>query len=165
MKKKRQARPMHADPIAAVIAQVSEIPVDQRRILNRAFTQALDEFIRGINCQTAWPSLADACNVGEALCNLGICSDPDSRARIAGGHRVLSDVMARFNETRSWTLRASEIAAMREALWLHAVQLGFCTVGEYGKAVQAVINITRAARSGNLARGTVVVQLPEPANG
>lgn len=165
MKKKRKARPVYANPMQAVIAQISFIEPDHRRMLKRAFDGALNDFIRGVECQDAWMSLADACNVGEQLCNLGICSDDDSRARIAGGHQVLGDVMQRFNDRKSWTLYAEEIEAMREALWLHDVQLGFCTLAEYGKAVQAVINRTKAARAGNLARGTVVYQMPEHTNG
>jgi hypothetical protein len=130
-----------------------------QRLMNGVLQQSFADFQKGHSCEKAFRDFADAFNVSEVLSELGICSDDESKLRTQGGLHALGAVHQRQQQTGSWTLRTGEMHAMREAIWLHKVQLAHCTFHEFRTARQKVAQRTAQALAGNASPGTTVVEV------
>jgi hypothetical protein len=157
---RKRYRPRHADPLAMWRAFKGSNPIAaadveaHRNLVDNAIT----EFARGADCAKHWVSMADVFNVAESLCNEHLCSDAESRERIAHAQRVLAEVQQRHKLRGSWTLHASELETLREAAWVHHIQLRFATNAEFERAYQATVERVAQARAGNAAPGTIVIE-------
>jgi hypothetical protein len=103
----RQPRPVHLNTIERAIEGARKLPEAAVEALKIALDSTLTEFGQGIDCAPRWCCMADAMNVAEALAQIGICSDDNSKAIIHGGHQVLADVQQRRTAGGSWTLRGN----------------------------------------------------------
>jgi hypothetical protein len=153
----RQPRPVHLNTIERAIEGARKLPEAAVEALKIALDSTLTEFGQGIDCAPRWCCMADAMNVAEALAQIGICSDDNSKAIIHGGHQVLADVQQRRTAGGSWTLRGIERKTLDEAIWMHGVQLDHCSRREYEQAVQTVRARCSQARAGNAPTGSVVI--------
>lgn len=122
-----------------------------------ALMQSTDLFARGDEPQHRWSVMSDASNVAEQLANIGICSDPESRAAIQAGQDALAAVAIRQQRTGSWTLQSCELAALRAMLERHAIQLRLASRGEYERAIERARRLTVAARAGSHAPNVTVI--------
>lgn len=149
-------RPVLANPVALSIELAGKLPLEDQAKLKAIVRQAYEGLRTGTAPAAAWVQLADALNIGEQLAALGICSDDASRDRIAGGQRALSCLHQRHAQIRSWTLRADELRAIDEAVWIHGIQLEHCSKGEFEVAHRRATNALQQARLGNAPRDAIV---------
>lgn len=161
MSKRKAYRPRPPNPAAVQVAMMGCTVLsraDQDRFTGSART-ALNNLRFGNNCEHAWRALADTFNVAEALAINGICSDAESHRAFSMAQDALSEVLKQHNESRSWTLRAWQIVAFEEAIDRHAIQLRFCSMREYAKALEQVRERVRQALAGNASAGTAVLSI------
>jgi hypothetical protein len=129
------------------MSRAAALEDSQRRDLITPVRSALQGLRTGTGGWTAWSSLADAMNVAEQLCSLGIASD--RTAAIDAAQAALAEVHARHAARQSWTLRATELQALEEAVLIHGIQLRFASQGEVSDAIKTVQRRVAAALAGN----------------
>lgn len=162
--KRRQPAALDWDPINTAIARAALLPADEAVKFTAPLTQAAIVLKTGHHDpaaqHAAWCNLADALNVAEQLCALGIA--PDRLDIILAGHRALGDLHQRHAQRGCWTLRADEIIALEGtdtvpgALDVCRIQLSLCTQGELADAIAATKERMSQALAGNAPRDAVV---------
>lgn len=155
--RQRQPRPVYLNALQRAMAGAARIPAEDVARVEQGMRDGLAHFAAGEHCATHWRSMADACNVAEALSALGICSDEPSRALIDDAQRVLAEVAERAQQRGTWTLYAAELALLGEALERHGIQLAHCSLSEYERAVEAVRRCHAQYAAGNAPPGARVV--------
>lgn len=150
-------RPVYINATAMAIESARKLRPDVRAGLGEIIATALDEYRAGRDCANHWRTMADALNTAEMLAKAGIASDNASKARIDEAMRVLADVWDRHEARRSWTLRAPELWALDDGLWVARMQLEHCSLGEFERARKKVAERIRHARAGNVPAGAHVV--------
>jgi hypothetical protein len=158
----RRARPRFdrrvlLNPIAVAIELSSLLQPRDRLALQGIITDALDKYRRGVDCDAHWRSMADALNLAEGLARIGIASDDESRDRIDAAQKVLFDAQSRFRQRGTWALRAAEMQALDDGLWVARVQLDHCTLGEYERAHKETQQRIAAALAGNAPAGALII--------
>lgn len=154
---RRRPRPVHLNALQRAINGARKLSQEDVQLLRSGMRQAFDDFGRGVRCASHWLTMADALNVAESLCDMGICSDDASRQRVLDGQAVLATVRMRFGERGTWALRAAERQQLDDALWLHGVQLEHCSLREFSSAVDRTAERVRQARTGNAPAGAIVI--------
>jgi len=157
MKKPRKPGPVHLNNLQRAAEASAKMHPTDREALWVIVAHSFLAFKRGEDCQANWRNCADALNIAEALSGT-ICSDEVSRSKIQAGHAVLIAVAGRHSELGTWTMYPAEMQALDEALFIHRVQMDFCSLGEYQCAVKRVADRTRSALAGNAGRGVQVVR-------
>jgi len=157
---RKRYHPRPVDPLATWRAFKGNTVIEREHVeaQRRIVDHAVDEFSRGHDCAQHWVSMADAFNVAESLAEIGICSDADSRERIAHAQRVLGEVHLRHKARASWTLHAAELEALRLAAWIHHIQLRHATQSEFERAYRATEQRIAQARAGNAPTGAIVIE-------
>jgi hypothetical protein len=153
----RQPRPVFLNAVQRAIERAAKLNATDREAIKGIVGAAFESFRKGQGNERLCADLVDALNTGEVLCEVGICSDEASRARICAGLQVLGDVIERHQRIHSWTLRGPEIEALDTALWMHRVQLDHCSLGEFESARGKVAERARQALAGNVGANTKVV--------
>ena len=93
--------------------------------------------------------ICQALNVGEALCELNICNNRlDDFNR---GHDALHQIALRMLAGKSSTCYSHELAAVKEAMDMHKIQLQFCSQGEFSRAVKRVTNLLKGGAQDDVA--------------
>lgn len=133
----RAPKPIHLNNVKRVIEHQSKLPNRDRLAICDVVNQAVDQLRKGGGLPEV-RSLMYAFNMAEALSDLGICSDRNSKEVICGGQIALRLLIDRHRENNSWTLRSSELLALTEAAWWHCTQLSLCSLGEYLKSKRRV---------------------------
>lgn len=80
-RKAYRPKPITLDPFRKALAQKAVLTADEKGVVMREARPAFERLRQGRADRQDWAYLADAANVGEALANLGICSDPESKAQ------------------------------------------------------------------------------------
>ena len=159
-KKPRKAyRPRPVDPGATIVAMCSaaKLPQDKVRKALAGIEGALLDLQRGIEPEFKLRVLSDMLNVAEQLARLGICSDEESCQVIGEGQLTVARLCEQHAATGSWTMRAADIAALREAMIRHCIQLQHCSHREYESSLDAVERIVSQALAGNAGHKTIVI--------
>jgi len=126
---------------------VTVLSAEQQAQLLTPAKAALDALRTGRGTWDAWRTLADCCNVAQALCAKGIGSNLIDKCLDA--QHALAALHARVTAGGTWTLRGLELTALDEAVWLHEVQLRHATQGEIAAAIEKVKNVARGALRGD----------------
>ena len=156
--KRRKAykpRPASLDPVTVAILRAAVMDEGQRQDMSAPLHQAFANLRAGVMPTAAWADLADCCNVGEVLAEMGIASDRLGEFRAA--QQALADIHARNQERGSWTARSSELAFLERAIELHEVQMLYASQGEFKEAIEKVKRRTFQALRGNVPRGRTVL--------
>lgn len=156
-RKAYRPRAVHANAVGRAIEGAAIIDQTQANASRAGCSHALDKLKRGIDARFAWCVLADAMTMAEHMAGVGICSDDNSCAVINDAQAALTDVMARQTERNSWSMRASEISAIDEGLFIHATQLQHISLHEYERALSNAQRTATQALAGNAAAGVVMV--------
>jgi hypothetical protein len=135
------------DPVETAIALASRLQPFQRASLRRPLRVALERLRTGAGDWPAWCAMADGMNVAEQLALRGIVSD--RMAEISAAQAALHALYLRHGERGGWTLRGTELAALRLGRFFHFAQLSYCSQGELRDAIQAVQRKVGAALAGN----------------
>ena len=103
----------------------------------------------------SWRALADTFNVAEALAGLNIASDHLDKFEAA--QAILAALHARHTTHHTWAARALELQTMKDALYIHEIQLNACCQLELERAVQTVTRRCAQALAGNAGAGVAVL--------
>jgi len=161
---RKRRRPRLADPLATWRAFSGQAMIERAQValVHGQVAAAITAFSQGHDCLHHWRLLADAFNVAESLAALRIGSDAESRERIARAQQVLAAVYQRWQLRASWTLHAAELNALREAEWLHHIQLQYATLSEFERACVNTAERLQQARAGNAPAGAIVLGTGAP---
>ncbi len=118
------------------IAGVHKMPAEDQKAAMVPVWAALDQLRQGKATRTHWNDICESLNVAEALAELHI--GDNLLPYFNAGHEALHQVALRMLAGGSSTCRASELAAIREAVELYALQLTLCTQAELSRAVRRV---------------------------
>lgn len=148
---------MDWDPVSTAIARATLLMDQQRTELSAPLAAAMAAMKAGRGTMQHWCDMADALNVSERLCELGLCSDRTQA--VQQGQAALAELHQRHAQRGAWTLRAAEIRALEGpghadtdelgALQVHAIQLQHATQGEVAEAIARAANGVRQALAGN----------------
>jgi hypothetical protein len=158
-KHRASRKPPVANSLEVAIARVAKIPAHIRMPIQEQACKCITLLITGQDCRARLGDIADCLNVAEELSNLSICSDEESRLRVSNAQEVVFELHQRHERTGSWAMRAQEIHALREGIWLFRTQLDHCSNGEYETAMRRVIEKVRQALAGNASPGAQVVHV------
>lgn len=143
--------------IQRAIISVAKLPNGDVVRVKAMLSQALRDFSQASQCSHNWAVMADALNVAEALSDQRIASDDNSRRMIRAAMEALAAVRTRFDAGGSWTLRATELQALDDGLFIHGVQLEHCCYREYEAALTRAKNVCAQALAGNAPPGVLVL--------
>lgn len=163
MSKPRKAyrpKPVTLDPMRRALAQKCVLTPEERETVMREARPAFQRLRSGRADKQDWAYLADAANVGEALSELGICSDAPSRKMLTDMQLALKDLAERVNARGIWTAKGTELQAIEAGLLRHEIQLQFCSLQELRAAVANVERNVRAAKEGRMASVTIIEGVP-----
>ena len=100
----------------------------------------------------SWRALADAFKVAQALAEQNIANDHADKFEA-----VLAALHARHTTHHTWAARALELQTMKDALYIHEIQLNACCQLELERAVQTVTRRCAQALAGNAGAGVAVL--------
>lgn len=152
----RGKKKVRLDTMRTAVNRCAALTVAERAIVLDQTGPAFDCMRAGKAKRQDWAYLADAANVGEALCDLGICSDKESRRLMMAMQLALKAIAERVNARGIWTATGPELNAVREGLDRHEIQLTYCSLQELQQAIQAVERNVRAAREGRMTTVTIL---------
>lgn len=141
------------DPIELAIARTAKLTQHVRLQFTKPMDAALLALKTGHGTMQHWCDLADALNVAERLCDVGICND--HRHRVLAGQQALGDLYERHAARHCWTLRGEEVCALGGtadqlgAVEVHRIQLQHCSQGELHDSIAAAVRHMRQALAGN----------------
>jgi hypothetical protein len=156
-RQRRQVR-IVTDPISLAIANARAIAPDDVAMHERIMQTALDEFSRGLHCHAHWLSMADCANMAQTLAEMRIVGGAEVMAIVHASQATLAAVMQRHQAGGSWTLRAPELASLRDLVWLHTQQLRTASHGEFSRAAHITAERVSQARAGNAPRDAIVIE-------
>lgn len=142
------------DPVELAISGAALLHASQRASLIDPLRGAFEALRTGRGTQDAWRAMADALNVAEQLAMQGIASD--HAELILRAQAALAALHARRQAGGSWTLRAPELDALRDAAEIHEIQLEHATQAETGRAITAARRRVQQALVGNAPRDAIV---------
>ena len=157
MKKPRKAKPIHLNAVERAIELSQRLPRRDQLSLKFFAMNSLENLRKGKGGEPDIRNLIDALNVGEELAVIGICSDANSRTMIQNGQDAQIRLYERQKERASWTMKSDEMSAMNEALFIHGVQLEYCSMSEFLRAQKTVKEKARQALAGNHSEFTKVL--------
>lgn len=148
------------DPMDLASSRAALLTVRQRADLTTPIQQSLRKLKTGTGTMAEWCNLADALNVAERLCDLGIAND--HRHCVLNGQAALAALHARHAQRGTWTMRGDEVLALEGnntelgAVEVHAIQLQHCSQGELAEAITRAVTAVRQALAGNAAADAVI---------
>ena len=133
-------------------------PAQLERLMapNRAAVHALQ--FGGFSAEH-WKALADAFNVAEVLARPPVNLANDHASKFDEAQKVLFALSEQYRDHHTWTARASQLAAVRDALEIFQIQLENVAQGEFERAVEKLRQRMIQAIRGN-GGGVQLVTVP-----
>lgn len=153
----RKAKPVYLNAVQRAIESSQKLPNLHVNSLKGIMAQALKSLHDGEGSHEDFRNLVDAFNIGEQLAELGICSNDECRVMLQNGQSSLLGIYERHKARNEWSLIAEDIWPLNEAIFIHGVQLGFVSLGEFQKAQKMVSEKSRQAVRGNKPVGVMVL--------
>ena len=152
------SRAKHAGylPIHIAMMQVSTLTPEECRQRVKPYQTAIQHLQFGGFTVEDWRHLADAFNFGEVFARppFNLCNDHAEKFDAA--QQVLGELADQHARLRTWTARAHQLQAVKAAVEMHEIQLGFAGLGEIMQAEQTIRNRIRGA----LANGSAILVEP-----
>lgn len=156
--RKYHPRPVYANAVEIAIGRARPISAADVAMHASIMQTALGEFRQGKQCSAHWLALADASNMAETLCDMGLGGGDDVRHIVQQAQAALHAVHQRHATRGSWTLYAAELSALDDMVWLHStIQIPSCSYGELSDAMHRTRNRMQQALAGNAPRGALVI--------
>lgn len=133
------------NPVALAIGLVSVLNAAEREERLRPYQQAVQALQFGGFDVSHWRYLADALNLGEVMAQPPFNLGNNHLETMRQAQAVLGDLAEQHRRIGSWTARSHQLGTLKDALFIHEVQLRNAGVGELLRAEQIVVNRTRAA--------------------
>lgn len=143
-------------PLHIAMMQVSTLTPEERRQRVKPYETAVHHLQFGGFGVDDWRHLADAFNFGEVFARppFNLCNDHAEKFDAA--QQVIGELADQHARLRTWTARAHQLQAVKDAVEIHEIQLQYAGLGEIVRAEQIIINRIRGA----LANGSAVLVEP-----
>lgn len=143
-------------PLHIAMMQVSTLTPEERRQRVKPYETAIQHLQFGGFGVEDWRHLADAFNFGEVFARppFNLCNDHAEKFDAA--QQVIGELADQHARLRTWTARAHQLQAVKDAVEIHEIQLQYAGLGEIVRAEQIIINRIRGA----LANGSAVLVEP-----
>lgn len=143
-------------PLQVAMMNVSTLTAEERRQRVKPYETAIQHLQFGGFTVDDWRHLADAFNFGEVFAQppFNLCNDHAQRFK--AGHSVLEELAQQYRERKTWTPRAPQLQAVKDAVEMHEIQLRHAGLGEIVRAEQIIVNRIRGA----LANGSAILVEP-----
>lgn len=153
-------RPVNPDAMQWAISGAYTLPLDKQRELVGYVDAAIDKFRTGTADRNDWNSVANGMNIAEALCHfeIGTNLSPQIKAALDALHAVAMRMLSGGTST----LRAQELAAIREGRDMYEIQLRLCSQAEAHRAVSRVQDLHRCGAMANVAKLYAAMTAREP---
>jgi hypothetical protein len=92
-----------------------------------------------------WRHLADAFNFGEVFAQPPFNLANDHAGKFDAAQRVLGELAEQHQRLRTWTARAHQLQAVKDAVEMHEIQLQYAGLGEIVRAERIIVNRIRGA--------------------
>ncbi len=143
-------------PLHIALMQVSTLTQEERRQRVKPYKTAIQHLQFGGFTVDDWRHLADAFNFGEVFAQppFNLCNDHAEKFKAA--QLVLEELSEQYRERKTWTARAHQLQAIKDAVEMHEIQLQYAGLGEIVRAEQIIVNRIRGA----LANGSAILVEP-----
>lgn len=150
--------PSGAAAIEIAMRGAALLPIDQRDRLKGLSKAVMALLTDGTGGLPNWREAADCINFAEAMAEIGLCSDEDSRRCIAAASAALGAMYVRAHGGREpFQLQPGEVESMEDALLRFRVQVDHVSCREWVRVAQALADRVKQARAGNAPKGTEVI--------
>ena len=143
------SRAKHAGhlPMHFVMMQVSTLTAAERAQRGKPYLTAIQHLQFGGFTVDDWRHLADAFNFGEVFAQrpFNLCNDHAEKFKAA--QLVLEELADQYRTRKTWTARAQQLQAVKDAVEIHEIQLQYAGLGEIVRAEQIIVNRIRGALS------------------
>jgi hypothetical protein len=152
------SRAKHAGylPIHIAMMGVSTLTQEERRQRVKPYLTAIQHLQFGGFCVDDWRHLADAFNFGEVFAHPPYNLANDHAEKFSAAQVVLEELAQQHQRLNTWTARAHQLQAVKDAVEIHEIQLRHAGLGEIMRAEQTIINRIRGA----MANGSAVLVEP-----
>lgn len=152
------SRAKHAGyfPLQIAMLQVSTLTPEERRQRVKPYETAIQHLQFGGFTVEDWRHLADAFNFGEVFARPPFNLANDHAEKFTAAQKVLEELIEQHRERRTWTARAHQLQAIKDAVEMHEIQLQYAGLGEIVRAEQIIVNRIRGA----LANGSAILVEP-----
>lgn len=144
------------NPMHIVMMQVSTLTPEERRQRTKPYQTAIQHLQFGGFGVDDWRYLADAFNFGEVFAKPPFNLANDHADKFHAGLQILEELIEQHRERKTWTARAHQLQAVKDAVEIHEIQLQYAGLGEIVRAEQIIVNRIRGA----LANGSAVLVEP-----
>lgn len=160
-RKAYRPRRVDADPFGLAVSRAALLSASQRLQFGEPMAVAIMALKQGRATIQHWADMADALNVAEQLCALGIAND--HLGAVLAGQAALHAIHTRHTSLGRWVAKGEELRALTDdtgrtlaALDVHGAQLLHCSQGEMSTAIQRAAERGRQALAGNAPRDALV---------
>lgn len=141
----RHKRSVLFNPVAVAIGRVAVLTDAERASRVIPYHEAMHRLQFGGFGENDWRNLADCLNFGETLAKPPFNLANDHAEKFTDAQEVLAALAEQFRERRTWTARAHQLQALRDAVEMHEIQLRYAGAGELLDAERIIINRVRGA--------------------
>ncbi|WP_395009801.1 hypothetical protein [Undibacterium sp.] len=151
VKRTKKHRPIavKTNAVEWAIGGAFTFPIETQQKIMKEPLAAFELLRQGKASRDDWNMICQALNVGEALCELNICNN--RLDDFNKGHDALHQIALRMLAGKPSTCYAHELAAVKEAMDMHKIQLQFCSQGEFSRAVKRVTNLLKGGAQDDVA--------------
>lgn len=143
-------------PLQVAMMNVSTLTAEERRQRVKPYETAIQHLQFGGFCVDDWRHLADAFNFGEVFAHPPFNLANDHAEKFTAAQVVLGELAEQHQRIGSWTARAHQLQAVKDAVEIHEIQLRHAGLGEIVRAEQIIVNRIRGA----LANGSAILVEP-----
>jgi len=162
-RKRYKARGANCVAHALAMNAVTRLTAEELEKCAGAPERSLKAFIAGDDPPLHWSVMVDALAVAEALSDIGICSDAESRLKIKCGQQALAGLHAWVVDEGFKPAEVMPVAVrgvLDDAVEIHRIQLSLCDYSEYRRAIERVMRVAAGAIAGNVSPGTTILEAP-----
>jgi len=137
------------NPMTVVKRRVSTLTVNQQAHLLEPYRVAINALQFGQFNEAHFRMLADCFNVAEALAQPLYNLANDHIGKFQDGLHVLEQLAGQYRTSKSWTARAGQLQAVKDAQEIHEIQLQHVSQAELLDAAALVVRRVHAALAGH----------------
>jgi len=146
------------NPIVHATASAAVIPAAEQEKLMARNNAAIKALQFGTFTAQHWKDLADAFNIAEACAKPPVNVANDHAGLFRDAHDVLGSLNEQFRTCGVWTPRGPQLQVLKDAMFVHSIQLQNVGQGELERAIDRIVNRVSQARAGN--GNCILVEVP-----
>lgn len=147
-----------ANTMDAALRIQSVLTPDEREQITGPIADSFEALRTGQADDRDWANLAEAAGIGVELTKLQICSDAQSVQILEAMYAACTSLAFRCKKTHRLVATGPELAAIKEGVERHEIQMLYASAGDIKRAVQRRMSQRALARAGHLPSVTVTAE-------